>query len=360
MIHPREDIAEFMEHPESGSEGAPTLLRRSDGTGLLYEACINVFCGPPGCGKSWLALVAVCECIEAGLDVWFLDYESTGRAIGRRLSALGLAPDDVRRFFHYHRVDGQITSADRGVMHRAIESTAPVLIVFDSVLESLSGQGLDENSSGDVATWFAELVRPLARQGPAILLLDHVVKATEGRAGWMRGSGHKLAAVDGAAYGLNVDHAWHRGGNGHADFEILKDREGHVGPRGSVAASVDVGVLDGGARVIFTINPSSIDLSAPAARAADYLSPEQVAERLAHSGGTWSSLADAMAALNLTKSRARAALDGALIARAIVEVHEGSRMTYRLPESDQLDLDLQELLAERHGTGDGDGEPLDQ
>ena len=352
-------MAALMADPNLGDEGAPDVLRRSDGTALLYSGGANLVCGAPGCGKTWVALQAVVEIAEAALPVWMLDYESTPTVTAGRLAALGLLADDAGHI-HYHNVAGPMTAADRHRLVTGIDEQCPALIVIDSVVEALGADGFDENSASDVARWFADLVRPLARSGAAVLLLDHVAKDKEGRGTWARGSGHKLAAIDGAAYGLEVEAPWHRGSSGSGTLTILKDRAGHVGGRGAIAAGVKVHVGDGGAQVRIILEPPAGDPTAPvqATRPA-ILAPDAVAERLAHSGGTWPSLADAIAALKLSKAATRAAIDRALAARAIVEVREGSRTTYRLPESDQLDLDLQELLAERHGTGDGDGEPME-
>lgn len=348
-IGPRVDIAALLADPDAIRDGAPTLLRRSDGAGLLYGSAVNLFCGAPGSGKTWFALQAVVEVAEAGCPVWLLDYESTGLLTTERLRALGLRPDDAQNV-HYHVVAGPMTVEDRHKLDRAAGEEAPVLIVIDSVAEALAAEGCDENVASEVGRWFADFVRPLARRGAAVLLLDHVVKNREGRGGWARGSGHKLAAIDGAAYGLEVVEPWHRGSSGSGALVILKDRAGHVGGHGAAAADVHVHVGDAGAQVRIILDPPAGDPAAPmqAARPA-FLTPDDVAERLAHSGGMWDSLGAAMDALALSKAGARTAISRAIAARRIVEVRQGNRVSYRLPESDRLDLDCQALLAETSG-----------
>jgi hypothetical protein len=346
-IGPRIDLGKLIDDPNLALDGAPAILRRSDGKALLYERSANLLCGLHGSGKTWLALQALVEVAEGSCPAWMFDYESGPEVTARRLAALRLSSEDAERI-HYHVLNGPLTEEDRSKLGREVEKEFPYLIVIDSVAEAIAAQGLDENSASDTARWFSEIVRPLTRKGCAVLLLDHVAKDREGRGSWARGSGHKLAMIDGAAYGIEVKEPWHRGGPGSAELVILKDRNGHVGGHGSIAANMRVNVLEGGQRVIITLNPSSVDNTAPPRGAGKNkrLSPHDVVDRLADSGGRWMNRDEAAKALGFGKAATRAAIDEAVSAGLIVEQKHGRVTGYRLAASDELDVELQELVKE--------------
>ncbi len=68
------------------------------------------------------------------------------------------------------------------------------------------------------------------RTGAAVVLVDHVTKSTEGRGRFAIGAQAKMAALDGAAYSVEVAEPLGRGLRGAVRLWIGKDREGAVRP----------------------------------------------------------------------------------------------------------------------------------
>ena len=194
------------------------------------------------------------------------------------------------------------------------------LVVLDSVPESLAAEGADENHSRDVGRWAARLPRLLARAGACVLLVDHVTKAEEGRGRWARGSGEKLALVDGAAYSLNVSAAFSRYVSGSGTLTVAKDRHGMVGEVGSVVADVRFDVENGTLWRVRLEAPSAPDRETVVSSAgANRKNPEDVAGALEASGGHWGSRRAAAEALGMGRGGAAKALAAAVEAGSIVE-----------------------------------------
>jgi hypothetical protein len=252
------------------------LLTRTDGKALFYPATTNVVFGQSGDGKSFVALVAAVESLARGEGVVYYDHESSPASIAARLQALGASPEVVDAGFRYATPSGPFGPADFAHFDAIEEEMTaagwpPKLIVIDAVVEAMAIAGLNEDKAGDYARWFEKVPRRFARSGYTILLVDHVVKISEGNADlFPRGSGHKRASVDGAAYRLEPVESFSRLNSGRALLRIAKDREGCVGPAGAVAAVVHFDVSDGGDRMNITLEPpSDLDASNPTPEPAD-------------------------------------------------------------------------------------------
>jgi hypothetical protein len=100
--------------------------------------------------------------------------------------------------------------------------------VIDGVLEALSRDGYDEDKAPQVAEWANKFPRWLARKGSAVVMLDHVTKDREKRSS-ARGSGHKLAVIDGAAFEVIVSTPFSRHKEGKLRLRLEKDRTGAYG-----------------------------------------------------------------------------------------------------------------------------------
>ena len=85
----------------------------------------------------------------------------------------------------------------------------------------------------------------LARTGAAVIGLDHVTKSKDDRGLWAIGSQRKLAAIDGAAYGVDVKVAPTKTKDGKLTITCAKDRHGTY-QRGHLVANVAIdNVADG-------------------------------------------------------------------------------------------------------------------
>jgi hypothetical protein len=246
------DLGKHMRNPEVGRR--PIHLRRSDGVPILYEGSLHAISGEPGCGKSWIALATAKSIIDTGHGVVVLDYESSPQRVASRLLALGADPDLVSAQLSYLTPLGLFGLAELDHL-RGLVQGGSALVVVDSVSEAMAAAGLDENLAGDVLGWAESTVRPLARDGATVLLIDHVTKSQGDRGRWARGSGAKLALIDGVAFALTATKGFSRQGSGSASLVVAKDRDGCVGAVGDTVAHVTFEVRRAGDAVRVRLDP---------------------------------------------------------------------------------------------------------
>src|SRR5690625_756007 len=68
----------------------PEILARQDGTGLFYPGQVNMLFGDPETGKTFVALAAIVESINAGCKAAMLDLDHNGmESIVSRLIDMG-------------------------------------------------------------------------------------------------------------------------------------------------------------------------------------------------------------------------------------------------------------------------------
>lgn len=224
----------------------PTMGLRTDGVGLLYPGRVHSFSGEPGGGKTWLGLHHIAEVLAGGGSAGMIDYEDTPAAIVARLVALGVDLVAIRERFHYVSPDGPV---ERDTVERLVALNLDHWLV-DSVGEALAVEGFSPNADDEVAQWYRRLPRPLAAGGACVELLDHVAKDRETRGSWAIGSQRKLAAIDGAAYVVDVINAPTKEDDGQLRIRCAKDRHG-THQRGHVVAEVLVlNADDGGVSVV--------------------------------------------------------------------------------------------------------------
>lgn len=220
----------------------PTMLRRSDGVGLIYPGRVHSIAGEPGGGKTWLALHAAAMVLASGGTVMLIDYEDSPASAVSRLLALAVEPETIRERFTYVRPDGPLIDRQGRVLGRTmvrLEAVHADLVIIDSIGESLAVEGLKPNDDDAVARWFRILPRWLARSGSAVLGVDHLAKNKDERGLWAIGSQRKLAAIDGAAYVAEVRVAPTKRTDGHLRLLCAKDRHG-THQRGHTVANIHI------------------------------------------------------------------------------------------------------------------------
>lgn len=205
-----------------------TMLVRDDGATLLYPGRIHSLAGEPESGKTWLALHGCAEQMDCGRHVIYIDFEDTPAGVAGRLRALDVDPQRILSLFHYVRPVEPLGPEGRHALAELISRTTPALIVIDGLTEALTLHGLALESNRDVAHFLEILPRFLARQGPAVVIIDHVEKDKERRGRWAIGAQHKLAGLDGVSYGLEVINPVVRDGDGLVRLVVHKDRPGHI------------------------------------------------------------------------------------------------------------------------------------
>lgn len=223
-----EDVGALMDGTLLAVE--PTLLRRNDGKALLLSGAVTLVHGEPSAGKTWLAAEAMRQVLTEGRSVVVLDYEGSAGRLARRLVELGVDRALTEKLYYYRP-----SHTAPGAVLQAAMSHDPALVVLDGYAAGCVDLGLDENLARDSLVLLRHLCRPLAVQGAAVVVIDHVTKSKDERGRWGRGNGAKLGEAD-AAFTLSVAEYFSRDYPGSSILRIAKDRDGAVGPEGSVAA----------------------------------------------------------------------------------------------------------------------------
>ena len=195
--------------------------------------------GPSGYGKTYVLLWLVLEVIKQGLAVLLFDNENNVGIIAERLEQLGADPDELDRLIHYHPFP-ELPTTDEGreLFEAMLDRINPALVCYDSWISFLADNGLDENSSNDIAAFSSHYFQPARRRGITTLVLDHVPH--EGN--HARGSTRKRDEVD-VMWSLSRLRPFDRDRVGSIVLNRIKDREGWLPT--SVTFSVG-GTGDGG------------------------------------------------------------------------------------------------------------------
>jgi len=206
----------------------PTVLSREDGLCLLYRARLHSFYGESESGKSWLAQCAAAEVLCHGGTVAYLDFESDEAEVTGRMVALGVPANAILARFVYVRPDTNLRRReDEDAFCRFLARDGLELVVIDGVTDALSVFGYRTKENDDLANFFRTLPRRIAREtGAAVILVDHVNKDQDSRGRFATGGQHKMAALDGAAFMVEVRRPFGRGRPGVVSVRVAKDRPG--------------------------------------------------------------------------------------------------------------------------------------
>lgn len=170
---------------------------------LLPKASVCMFCSPPECLKSWMALriavdVSQGQAVLGQFDVSeavraaFLDFENGGDEIRRRLTILG----GDGRVRHVSHPDYRIND---DAFWKALEKFKPGFVVIDGLGSGQEGVDEKTNSFADPLTKAAKFANQF---GTTFLLLHHPTKAATVNdvESLFRGTGAIRAKVDSAYY----------------------------------------------------------------------------------------------------------------------------------------------------------------
>jgi hypothetical protein len=268
---------------EGAEPDPPSLLSRTDETCLLYPGRVHWFQGEPESLKSWCAQLAVKQAINAGQKVLYIDYEDDERAVVGRLLALGATSECIRWNLCYVRPHEPLMGDARKQVYAAgwihFNDTLDIggkgypfaLAVIDGVTEAMALEGLDSNLNTDIAVWQALLPRKIAcRENTAVIVIDHVTKSREGRGRFAIGGQHKLAGIDGAAYGFELSRPLSRAlvepVEGRATITVHKDRPGWVRShaRDGIVGTLELVAYPDGGVTGQIAAPDSINTAPPA------------------------------------------------------------------------------------------------
>lgn len=212
----------------------PAYFHRADGQGLLYPGKDSYLYAETESGKSWLTVLGVSQCIEAGVPVLMVDFEEGDELeVGQRLLALGMTEakiNDPARF-RYLMVDGRCALE---VLAEA-EDMAAQVVIYEGMSVAYDVFGLQVKENDSATAFRRALVKPHLIAGRAVLTTDHVVKDRDNRGRYALGGVMKLNAASGGAYLLVNVEGLAPGQRGASNLFVTKDRPGGV-KRASVAA----------------------------------------------------------------------------------------------------------------------------
>jgi Bifunctional DNA primase/polymerase, N-terminal/AAA domain len=132
---------------------------------------------PAGTGKSLFGLIVATAVVRAGGTVVILDVENGSEEYARRLDdVLAAVGDDAlvnacAERLHYHAwpaLSMRWSAVDWAAAVGAVD-----LVIFDSSRLVLTPAGLNENDSGDYATFVNALLMPLSKAGITTMVLDN-------------------------------------------------------------------------------------------------------------------------------------------------------------------------------------------
>ena len=222
------DLTEIVAGLQDGTLTAPEPLvgGLAGGSALFYAGRVNGVHGDSNAGKTWTALAACAQEIQAGKSVVYIDMEDNAAGIVARLLSIGVKPQDITDALRYLHPDERFDLIAQALVRDMVLVSDPTLVVIDSTGEGLALEGANPNADEEVARWFRLLPRMIANLGPAVITLDHTTKA-DGDALWPIGSQRKRAAITGAQYLQKVVKPFSRGTAGFAVLTCAKDRNGH-------------------------------------------------------------------------------------------------------------------------------------
>ena len=217
---------------------------------LLRGRVHSIYAGS-GTGKTMLMLFLTARALERGERVAIFDMENGPRIISERLWDMGVSLDrldDLLRYFYHPplTLEREAVAAYTALL----DEFRPDLIIFDSWINFLATCGLDENVSGDIATWAVSYTHPARERGTSVLLLDHVPHENA-RA---RGSSRKRDEVD-VMWKLANPLPFDRDTVGEIVLHREKDREGWL--------PMSVGFSVGGGEAGFIFRRSSGTIEQP-------------------------------------------------------------------------------------------------
>lgn len=199
----------------------------SNGGGIFYAGKINEVHGPSESGKTMLALAVAAQEIRAGRNVVMIDYEDDiTSVVGRFRDIFGLTRQQCDEQLFYFNPGVSYSAYAHGKMQ---EIPNVAYVILDAVTEAMTAHGLSGRVEGEVAQWFMECPRLLAKLGWAVCAIDHV-GLTEGTQDRATGSQHKKSAVDGVSYTAEKVSQFVKGARGKLRLRVAKDKPGGVRP----------------------------------------------------------------------------------------------------------------------------------
>lgn len=205
-----------------------SILRRSDGNGLIYPGRVHSIYGESESGKSWVAQIATAELLRNDKKVIYIDFESDAIEIVNRLKGLKVSRANLLQYLTYIRPDGARDVSDPYWLD-ILQPHRADLVIIDGVTESLTMWGGETKDNDAITRWMRIFPRTVASaSGAAVVLIDHITKNADTRGRFAIGGQAKLATIDGAAYLVEPIEPLAPGRTGVLTMRVTKDRPGQV------------------------------------------------------------------------------------------------------------------------------------
>lgn len=243
----------------------PAVMERTDGETVLYANKLNVLHGPPGSGKTWIALEAISSAVDRGGHAAYLDHEDSYQTFKQRCQTIGInleAHADAVKYVRPGLAESPAAMAEALLWLSNAPEPGQSLVVIDSAETA----GCPSDGS-DVKPWYRDHVDPWIAAHVGVLLLDHVPKAKEGRPMGQIGSQHKRARLTGAS--LDVSGVpWTKRASGKLYLRNHKDRPGDLPAAIGKTVAVILGTYDANGAFRITVEPpkqeDNADIDLPA------------------------------------------------------------------------------------------------
>lgn len=205
----------------------PDYMLRSDKVGMFYRGLTHDIHGESESGKSFIVQAATVERLEAGELVLYIDFERSPNEVLGRLRTLGMRREHLAQLTYVRPRTAPDGWLDEHLGKRY------ALAVLDGVTASYNLLGLNGRDEGHAAKWNAALPARIALEtGAAVVQVDHEAKGNDGR--FMIGSQHKMSAITGTSFAVDVARTLGQGKVGELRLFVGKDSEGgvraHAGP----------------------------------------------------------------------------------------------------------------------------------
>lgn len=205
----------------------PTVLQRADGHMLLYPSKIHSIYGEPESGKSLIIQYETARQIMAGNPVLYIDCESDEYTTVDRLKRMGATVQALQHFTYIRPERSWKASIAEHEAWKTIIDRHYTLAIIDGVTEALTMFGFETNDNDGITKFMRLIPRQIARHTKAAtVLIDHIAKNSSSR--FAIGGQAKLAAIDGAAYLVDIIDPIAIGTTGRLKMSITKDRPGQI------------------------------------------------------------------------------------------------------------------------------------
>lgn len=243
-----------------------TILRRSDGAGLMYPGRFNMMFGASESAKTWVAMVAEAQVLDAGGRVVHVDLESEQAEYVLRMRLLGATDDQLRTQVAYvypdealHRIVHGTTGATDRDLGAAVDP-APTMIVFDAMGEMLNLHGLSFKDNDDLPKLTRFFRRLAGNTGAAVVAIDHIPKSNETGTAGPIGAQAKRSGVTGTSLSCKASQPLAPGKIGKVILRVDKDRGGSVravcpAATTPVAARITLDAATSTQRITATVEP---------------------------------------------------------------------------------------------------------